>query len=906
MPPQTDTSDSQQMSVDAFARAIKTKMPQYKNIPDDELTNRILAKYPQYRSRVKLPAPNQPSRMTLLGRGNQLLEVNPSNYQSFVKTNAVEAPKTLGRELVSAGQTILGMPGQVYHAVIDPATEEERAKQAEFEKAHGEAPGTETSGWKRVGLAARRLSGIDALEDAIKDYRDPAKRPSVEQVLSAAPEAIGGGAGVVLAGEAGAKAGAGLVKAGTEILKRAPEGVRTTAQTVMGVGPERTTQPLVDKFKEASTKAEAAQTEENATTEAKNREKAEKYQDERRDVASRNEKQTLEHAADVEEVKARNQAKQDLHTERGQLAQQIDQGSKQVGEDIKALERKVREQGNQKYAEVRAKVSNDGTMPDEVIQAVQHAKKSIIRGSEDSVRQFSSIIRRGPDPGAEEAIESVRNSADPAAREFMRKYDQLDGEGAEVEPLTFNDWQGYSSELGQLMAKGNLPGDVYQAVKYVKESVDKQITTIAERHGAEGDLKAANAYWADYLKTFYDRPSAAADTLRRVGKLDPEYYAEPFIRGKSAKTGLAAIKNYDPGLADRIEDLRTKSDRFHELPKTLKLENEPNAPEPIEEPKRPEFKAPKQVERPTYPTEKDVTEAKTKELKKSVQEIGRFSKYDAAIMGSSVIGPFLGKWSTLLIDPTLIVARKGVGKVINRPGVIEWLSRPSAEDLRILKESAPEVQTEVKQNMKEFIAEEKAHGRSVPVAPEVKSWLGDAVKGLVDRGKQIIKGEKGEAGAPGSVNEDLDSKLKDVWKNSSSVGAGEANQFQRAKQELYPGKRELTNEQMQNVSRRAMEITAEQKAQAGAEQGVQSPQQKIPPKGAVTGSSASEDPLEMERRRAGENEQGNGKVASLRRRYNNLKSQYEREVSENNPDRFNTRTKMLKAEQELADEEGKE
>jgi hypothetical protein len=129
----------------------------------------------------------------------------PDTSAGLLKTQAVEVPKTLGRELYSMGKTIAGMPSGIYHAFADPATEEEKAAQAPFEREHGEEPGTETSGMKRIGLAAGRMSGLSSAEEAAK-----MPTPTYEQALSVAPEALGQGAGTVVGGEMLGKGAKGI------------------------------------------------------------------------------------------------------------------------------------------------------------------------------------------------------------------------------------------------------------------------------------------------------------------------------------------------------------------------------------------------------------------------------------------------------------------------------------------------------------------------------------------------------------------------------------------------------------------------------------------------------------------------------------------------------------------------
>jgi hypothetical protein len=174
------------------------------------------------------------------------LAPNPANYESLIKTNAIEVPKTLGREVYSAGKTALGVIPGMYHAVADPATEEEKESFAPSEAARGEKPGEETSGFLgRANLAVDRLSGLGSAAQGIKAYRNPATRPTYEEALSVAPEAIGAGAGTVLAAKGASEIApkvAGAAKdAGAAALDKASLGIEkikpyATAKNVGRVG----------------------------------------------------------------------------------------------------------------------------------------------------------------------------------------------------------------------------------------------------------------------------------------------------------------------------------------------------------------------------------------------------------------------------------------------------------------------------------------------------------------------------------------------------------------------------------------------------------------------------------------------------------------------------------------------
>lgn len=144
------------------------------------------------------------------------LAPNPENYSSALKTNAIEVPKTLGREVYGAGKTIYGLgkallpetlggEGMVGHAFSDKVTPEE-AQQL------GIKPGEENSVVNKVGAGLGRISGTMQMGKAAETYANPETRPTASQALEVLPEALGEGAGNVLGLEAAAHAAPKVIK----------------------------------------------------------------------------------------------------------------------------------------------------------------------------------------------------------------------------------------------------------------------------------------------------------------------------------------------------------------------------------------------------------------------------------------------------------------------------------------------------------------------------------------------------------------------------------------------------------------------------------------------------------------------------------------------------------------------
>jgi hypothetical protein len=149
-------------------------------------------------------AATAPEKPGILDRADEAitstLAPNPANYSSAIKTNAIEAPKTLGREVYSGAKSILGAPGAIYHAITDKPTPEE------------------------TGLSPEQLPiyrmGIKPVANAIQDYSSGKVTP--DAALENAPEAIGQGAGTVVGSKIAETIGPKAIGAAGEAISRKP------------------------------------------------------------------------------------------------------------------------------------------------------------------------------------------------------------------------------------------------------------------------------------------------------------------------------------------------------------------------------------------------------------------------------------------------------------------------------------------------------------------------------------------------------------------------------------------------------------------------------------------------------------------------------------------------------------
>ncbi len=144
---------------------------------------------------------NQPDTMTVHVPVEVPADAHPSaihavmsHVHNYAKDQVSQALPVLGREVGAAGQTIASLPKALYQAASAPETPEESARYGKgFES--------------KIGPTGRLIdrTTVQPLVNAIDDYKNG--RVSWDDVLSVAPEALGGASGAVVTGKAATSLG---------------------------------------------------------------------------------------------------------------------------------------------------------------------------------------------------------------------------------------------------------------------------------------------------------------------------------------------------------------------------------------------------------------------------------------------------------------------------------------------------------------------------------------------------------------------------------------------------------------------------------------------------------------------------------------------------------------------------
>lgn len=511
---------------------------------------------------------------------------------------------------------------------------------------------------------------------------------------------------------------------------KGPQVLKRTAQEILNIGPRQT---------------------EKAVAEA-----SEKYQADTEKAEAKNAEAAKKHTQAVVETGKVNQAAKELESRKGALARGVQTLSTKFSDGIKRLDAEIRGKGNAKYDAVREKVKDDEGVPLVTLSKdAKYAEDNIIKGSQENIKQFRELIRKAPEAEGVETSAGFAQPGDPL-------YDQLVSEGAinTGGNITFDQLQGYSSEIGSKLARGGLPGDVYQALKYMKDKIDAQKGVIANRNDAGADLKSADAYWRQYMETFHDStgPSGSASPIAQALLAKDPDVVTGYLTGSAGERGIELLGKYDkdwteikkagdPSLVEAARQIRRSHDEMKGLPDKARTKEPPAKPEKETVP----------------PPEVNPRELKADKAQKTISSWRDPNKRDLWIVANSTIAglvlghPLAGAMTGLLAE----IGMKSFARAIDTPKVIEWLSEPQPKDLEALERLPNDVQSGAANNVRQFINDQGKQGNPVKVAESVKSWLsrfpvagsagsvsGNQRKKLLDRGHQLV-----HSGAVGGSNE---------------------------------------------------------------------------------------------------------------------------------------------------------
>lgn len=404
-----------------------------------------------------------------------------------------------------------------------------------------------------------------------------------------------------------------------------------------------------------------------------------------REIEKANEVRRALHEEQVRAIESGNEQQKAAVAQRIQLLNENTLEGERIANDVRDLGEKVRAIGNQKFETVAQATEGMQANPEPIRAAVQHAENGILKGSPENIKIFRNLLEATDAPAGEATSVGKATPGTPF-------YDQLVAEGAisPPTPLGFRDLQGFYSELGQKASGGNLPGDIYHALKYVKEQgIGAEMSRMAGEAGVTEALGDARAHWRAYQQTFHDMraiPKGGSPIARVYRSVDPPTTLKQFT-GDAGARAVAQLAAYDKALAKRAASTVSKTRHLETLPEKEKLAEPPKGPkyEEIPSPKilKPKLRdipePPAYGELPSPPSipERQVVnpvevrrQAIQRQLDKALQShIFR----DARLLGTVWLGIHHPLYALgVLLMPRIESA------ILNHPSLINWLAQSPA------------------------------------------------------------------------------------------------------------------------------------------------------------------------------------------------------------------------------------
>lgn len=347
----------------------------------------------------------------------------------------------------------------------------------------------------------------------------------------------------------------------------------------------------------------------------------------------------------------------------------LDEQSTALKGHITRVEKSVKAAADAKFDAVREKLGvtdeNPGpaVKPDTLVATVKHATEQTLQNIPENVKEFNVILRS---EGLPENVADV--------------YRRQTGEEPEAtEALTWSKLQSIKSRLDARLRKGIPNGNLYTAVRDVRDGVVNEMGSLAEEHGATAEWGEARNAWTQYKQDFHEPTgpsgsgSPVAQSLRAV---DPKNIRDPFIR-KQATTGNRGVdilnKYPEHGgreAAKAAGDLLETHGALSDLPKSGNVTRPPSTPVV------------------------DAAKVARSAIEKKARNWANFNARDIGILTSGTLGEFLGAafgGSTLERVAgaaggvlTYEGGKMAAGRALNRPAVIEWLSKTPQAELDVL------------------------------------------------------------------------------------------------------------------------------------------------------------------------------------------------------------------------------
>lgn len=481
--------------------------------------------------------------------------------------------------------------------------------------------------------------------------------------------------------------------------------------------------------------AKATQEHEQAVelTDAANKAKMDEHASKTQSIEEENAAKQSEFEAAKTKAEELEKASKEQETARGKAARTVKEQAARIVQRLKSVQEKwkdstalQKQKGYQPtgildkaFDQIRKATAGAQGSSSELAGSVQKALGKIA-GSTESIKIFKDILSKNPedDPEFMTLDEGDGKARIPKGHPL---YDILkEGQSEASSPPTWKDLQGYYTELGRSLSNGNLPGDVYQALRSLQDDIASQMQKMADSRGVGARWKQARAQYRDYMQTFREMSGpnhSGSPIAQSLAAKDPAYAVKPLTAEETAQRVRNDLSRFDPpvngqgGAGKLYDNFRAANREFDSLGKPIKVPETPVAPKPKEMPAAPALQArpeppkvaavkpPERVELPNRPPEVTATQDPTKKIGEAEVRYAKEKALDKRVEHVEHRGGWLATWPVLYVlrdiargeapnigaaaaeSGATLAAVNAAARILRNPKVVEFLTRATARDI---------------------------------------------------------------------------------------------------------------------------------------------------------------------------------------------------------------------------------
>jgi hypothetical protein len=469
-----------------------------------------------------------------------------------------------------------------------------------------------------------------------------------------------------------------------KIAEKVKEPIRRTAQGVMGVD-ARLTEEAVEKsnkeFAEKQGTVEQKNKEIRTKAEEGNIAAVEKSRAERSKIEGKNKEAQATYAAETKRVAEENRAAEETLNLRRKTEAELKSKTDTYFAKEDQVRTRAKSENDAKWSQWREKVGDakadmqpvrdtiervSAQFPEvkQILRDTAPSEEDLTAANQQYFRDRASVIKNniGLSTPYDELPLSQKEAVDAWMDRLGLKPEVGDVALDSSKPMSIAQLHDLKTQVGWKVFRHEYPPNVTGAMKQVLKSLEQTEARTSLEAGAIKELEAARTSHGEYQDAFgRSKPKRALEGELRKKEANPKAYSE-----KEEADRLAAAAKYDPTLASDYREVNKLREKLKALPTEAELRSSLKRPPqiPIAEP-LPDLERrvpPEYMGEPIEPAKQEplnVSELKREQMIRNSRAARGWTRYDSQVVALSVVGPFLGHWSSLLMEPALIAARKG-------------------------------------------------------------------------------------------------------------------------------------------------------------------------------------------------------------------------------------------------------